>query len=326
MKPSEIRAWAISVIERTESGQPTEDMRVELKAEWPDPKRAARRIAGHANAAHGEPILWLIGIDEKAREIKGAQDHELSAWMAKLKSEFDQFFAPECDSLNIHWGDVTIVALLFRTEHAPFVVKNPDGGGPITYEVPWRDGTAIRSATRADLLRLLVPRSQLPDCDVLDAFLRIPALELEEQDLDPPSWMCEVQLYVAVLPSSRVTIASHRCEGFFEIHGCVARTIFPDVRVGLPNDNLYGQSHYQVSLSLPTVIVLRAFARVADVDAAAKCKADANIGFTLTAIEASEPLVIRTKLVYRPTGGADEDDRYEEINWALETQPGKSRT
>jgi len=42
-------------------GQPIEDTRVEVKAVWPsDSNYAARRIPGHANAAGGESILWLI--------------------------------------------------------------------------------------------------------------------------------------------------------------------------------------------------------------------------------------------------------------------------
>ena len=63
MRRHEIEDWALRIIEQVESGQPNEDYRVELKAQWPDTREAARRIAGHANAAHGEPILWLIGVD-----------------------------------------------------------------------------------------------------------------------------------------------------------------------------------------------------------------------------------------------------------------------
>jgi hypothetical protein len=54
MRRAELEAWVLEVLERVEQGKPVEDSRVELKREWPDPERAARRIAGHANAARGE--------------------------------------------------------------------------------------------------------------------------------------------------------------------------------------------------------------------------------------------------------------------------------
>lgn len=49
MRKTDIEFWALSIIERVEKGQPVEDSRVELKGDWIDPKKAARRIAGHAN-------------------------------------------------------------------------------------------------------------------------------------------------------------------------------------------------------------------------------------------------------------------------------------
>jgi hypothetical protein len=64
MNPTQIETWALRVIERVEARQPNEDSRVELKREWPaQPNRAARQIAGHVNAARGEPVLWLIGLN-----------------------------------------------------------------------------------------------------------------------------------------------------------------------------------------------------------------------------------------------------------------------
>jgi len=89
MKPTEIEGWALSVINRALAGQPVEDARVELKSKWPDNAHgAARRIAGHANAAHGEPILWLIGIDEKNRQVVGADYVELASWWSQVQSLF----------------------------------------------------------------------------------------------------------------------------------------------------------------------------------------------------------------------------------------------
>lgn len=64
MRPVEIESWALSVIQQVESRQPNEDARVEMKTNWIEHFKAARQIAGHANAARGDPILWLIGVDQ----------------------------------------------------------------------------------------------------------------------------------------------------------------------------------------------------------------------------------------------------------------------
>ena len=57
MKPQEIELWARDIIESVLNGQPVEDSRVELKAEWLEAEKAAPRLGGHANASRGENIL-----------------------------------------------------------------------------------------------------------------------------------------------------------------------------------------------------------------------------------------------------------------------------
>lgn len=84
MRNSEIERWSLDVIRRVEGQQPVEDSRVELKRAWPsDYPKTARRIAGHANAARGEPILWLIGVDETAG-VLGADYAEFSGWFSQV--------------------------------------------------------------------------------------------------------------------------------------------------------------------------------------------------------------------------------------------------
>lgn len=59
MDRGEIREWTLQVIERRERGERAEDSAAELKREWPQGfRRVARRLAGHANASLGDPILW----------------------------------------------------------------------------------------------------------------------------------------------------------------------------------------------------------------------------------------------------------------------------
>jgi integrase len=65
MDAARIEAWALEIVDRLKAGQPIEDIRVEVKREWVTPERTARRLAGHANAARGDAILWLVGLDER---------------------------------------------------------------------------------------------------------------------------------------------------------------------------------------------------------------------------------------------------------------------
>jgi hypothetical protein len=164
MRLYEIEYWALQVIARVESGQPNEDARVELKALWPDDHaKAARQIAAHANAAHGSPILWLIGVDQGAGTVVGAKHEEMSSWYPQVESYFDGL-APRVTDINVPAKAGAVVALLFDTDRAPFVVKV---AGADRLEVPWRGSSSTRSARREELLRLLVPAQQTPDCEVL---------------------------------------------------------------------------------------------------------------------------------------------------------------
>ena len=118
MTPRQIEAWAIRVLELVENKQNVEDTRVELKTEWPtEMNKVARQIGGHANAARGEPILWLIGVDERAGKVIGAPPSEFANWYPAVGKEFEGT-APECIHLNVPHNGVTVPALLFETDRA----------------------------------------------------------------------------------------------------------------------------------------------------------------------------------------------------------------
>lgn len=79
---------------------------------------------GHANAAKGDSILWLIGIDQKGQRVVGANNIELSNWYSSFKSKFDDSIAPVLiTNLNIPVEGKTVVALLFETDRAPLSLK-----------------------------------------------------------------------------------------------------------------------------------------------------------------------------------------------------------
>lgn len=175
MRPIEIEQWTLRVVERVKSGQPNEDARVELKATWPtEHQKAARRIAGHANAARGEPILWVIGVDpagaDEAARVPGAVDHDLAKWWPAIAAFFDDGVTPDHFAVNVPIDDRTVVAIQFDTDRAPFVVTGAPQGA-VQREVPWREGTAIRSARRQDVLRLLAPLQSMPTIESLSCRL-----------------------------------------------------------------------------------------------------------------------------------------------------------
>jgi hypothetical protein len=117
MRNSQLEIWVNEILERVESRTPIEDNRVELKGNWIEPEKAARQVAAHANVSRGEPILWIIGADEKKGEVCGASSQEFSIWHRQLKSRFDEEFAPELlHHLNIPWRSRTVVALFFETD------------------------------------------------------------------------------------------------------------------------------------------------------------------------------------------------------------------
>ena len=220
MRPTQVEAWALSVVDNVLKGHPIEDSRVEAKANWPmDSNQAARRIAGHANAAAGEPILWLIGVDERGRSVTGADKKEMANWFPSVESQFNNQLAPSviCD-LNVHYDDKTLVALLFETSRAPYVVKNQmfgkQDGGSVSLEVPWRHGTSIRSATRSDLIRLLLPLEQLPHVKTLGLHLRA-----NIADTDALGWCLDMKIYIVSRTKGKIVFPFHSCSASVDIGG-----------------------------------------------------------------------------------------------------------
>ncbi len=209
MEITEIELWTLNILSRVERGQPVEDSIVELKSGWINPEKAARRIAGHANSAKGSPILWLIGVDEK-NGIIGVSQEEFSNWFSRVRAQFDGP-VPSVTDVCVTHNEKTCIALVFRTEMAPFVVKNPkyglSGGGPVEWEVPWREGTATRTAKRLDLLRILLSVSSIPKIEITGGLLDA---KMEEGKLH---WRFRLFLYIEPISNEQIVIPFHRCKG-----------------------------------------------------------------------------------------------------------------
>lgn len=247
MRTTDIEYWALQIIESVRLGQPIEDSRVELKSEWPDAAKAARRVAGHANAVRGEQILWLIGVDE-TRGVLGVSHSEFSAWYAQLDSQFDGS-APDVKDVNIHINSQTVVALLFDTDRAPYVVRNPaagkENGGPVELEVPWREGTAVRSARHADLIRILVPIARAPSIEILGGSFNVSVSQVKKSGQRPAQALgvlVQLALYATSRNSDRVVIPFHLCSGSYQIRPAITRKDFETIKFLQSSSTAGGQS------------------------------------------------------------------------------------
>jgi hypothetical protein len=249
----QIEAWAYDVIARVKAVQPNEDARVELKREWPVPEKVARQIAGHANPARGAPILWLIGVDQKTGVV-GADPKELANWFSAVRRQFESVW-PSLTDVNIPVDGVTVVALLFETDRAPFVVNNPDGGH-IQYEVPWREGTSTRTAKRDELLRLLGPVVHLPSCEVMKGSLELSRTE-DESPSSPRRWTWEIQLWLRLVPvtEERVSIPFHRCMAkVMTVPGYPDGLEFPELSLVPQNTTTLASTGHEVLITGPGIV------------------------------------------------------------------------
>jgi hypothetical protein len=230
MKSIEIESWALRILENVKKHLPIEDSLVELKAEWPEPSKAARRIAAHANAAHGESILWLIGVDEK-NGIVGARFEELSSWFQTVQSFFDGT-TPNLQTLNVNYETKIVVALCFDTSRLPFLVKNPafgkTAGEPIEWEVPWREGTRTRSATRNDLIQMLAPLIKMPKVEMLEGEIRL----ITEHGIKPYLHFT-LKIYVVPFDHLAVTFPFHKTTASISADGKVVKDEF-DLKLDSP--------------------------------------------------------------------------------------------
>lgn len=227
MTPSQIEAQAIRAIDALRRGTNTEDARVEFKRQWPidcdDSDHgyadAARRIAAHANAARGEPILWIIGVDESTGEISSTGDLEFKDWWDQIKKFFNGP-RPIPTDVVVYLDDGELTAISMETNQAPYVIRNPEFGSRkgvrIEREVPWREGTAVRSATHVDLLKLLVPVATLPDVEAIGGNL------ISEGTYDPVTdsvsarkpgeavdWKLDLTLYITPHDYQRIVFPIH---------------------------------------------------------------------------------------------------------------------
>lgn len=154
------------IISAIQNGAFIEDDLIELKRELIDPRKAARRLAGHANQANGDYIVWIVGIDEATGEVHPIT-MSTDEWWAQVIAEFDDGVFPQLGrNRRVHLNeDESVLVLVFETDEAPYLVQTHDAG--LDREVPLRSATAVRSARRHELLRIIGSAVRTPTSRVI---------------------------------------------------------------------------------------------------------------------------------------------------------------
>ena len=217
LTPRQVEILAIQILEHLEKGVFREDSLVELKRELTDPYKIARRIAGHCNAARGDWVLWIIGADENDGVV-GWSPPDLAEFLPKIWRFFDGY-PPSFIDVNVEYNRKHCTALAFNANRPPYLVRNESFGNKgvfIEREIPWRDGTRLRSATRDEVIRLLVDQTKLPDIEILSsqASQRSSKQTGESQnDLIPID--IRIEFYAMLKDEKPVVLPIHRISGWF---------------------------------------------------------------------------------------------------------------
>ena len=163
MRAVELEGRVVAAIEaRRNANVSPEDDFVECKGRWPE-KDKARQLAGLANRAAGEPVLLIVGFDDRNGEVVDPGPTDPADWWQGMVGQFDQTPLDMLRHMLVHISATEKVhAFAFGTDRVPYVVKNGQGR-----DVPMRDGTSTRSAYRHELLRLLLPSIGTPPSTLL---------------------------------------------------------------------------------------------------------------------------------------------------------------
>ncbi|MHB8744076.1 MAG: hypothetical protein ACYC9L_13230 [Sulfuricaulis sp.] len=184
-----------------------EDAGLELKGPPPGPQHKAAQLAGAANASGGDPIVWVFGIADDGRfiDIKG---FDFDDWFAKMPGQFDGPY-PEATTVWLEHEGHAILAASFRTDHVPYVVKR--NADPRQRETPWREGSLTRTATRSELIRMLLPLARLPRIEVLGASIAFEPQPGQQSDL-LKNVSFGAELFIEPVDTAGFHLSQHRCE------------------------------------------------------------------------------------------------------------------
>ncbi|MGP4032825.1 hypothetical protein [Pseudarthrobacter sp. 1C304] len=143
MRAIELEARVITAVDQIRARQPVEHDLIECKRSWPQEMKA-RQLAGSLNRAGGDPVLYIIGIDEKTGEIHDVSGTDILDWWSQIIPQFDHTPPELVRHLNVQVCEAGehVVAVAVASDRAPYVVKT--GSANPSLEAPMREGTDTR--------------------------------------------------------------------------------------------------------------------------------------------------------------------------------------
>jgi hypothetical protein len=224
MRNQEIESLVRDLADRVSKGLRIEDDRIEFKLQWmTDHNEAARRVAGHANQARAEWILWITGMSDSSGKFATPQPQvDPEKWWSQVESEFEGKVAPQPRILQVAIGQEIVTAILFETARPPYVVRNAayglPGAGPVRWEIPWREGTATKTAGRGEAIQILFPLTKLPRLDILEASFSVRDTGISIGNEKQVGVTLRQVLYLTPVDEMPITIPRHRIRTYSELN------------------------------------------------------------------------------------------------------------
>lgn len=101
MDRGRLEARVFDIVDRVVAGGRAEDDLVECKSRWIDPAKAARRLAGQANAARGDDVVWIVGLDENGHRVVPLDDTDPANWWPQVQKPFADAVSPDITVVNV---------------------------------------------------------------------------------------------------------------------------------------------------------------------------------------------------------------------------------
>ena len=203
-----LEARVFKIVEACTAGSMSEDGSIELKSEWPkDLAKCARRLAGHANAAGEEVVTWIIGLHER-QGVLPFEPVDLADWYPQICKHFDGAAPELLTDYRFDFPTGAVHVVQFDTTARPYVVKTKHE----QLEVPWRRGTRVQSATRQDLIGLLVERNRVLPLEYLRGAAMLGDGSYTKDNI-PNAMPIDLVFYCQLDPSpmNEIVIPFHKC-------------------------------------------------------------------------------------------------------------------
>jgi hypothetical protein len=249
-------------------GSSNEDSYVDRKLTLPtsDAHKNARKIAGLCNSARGTEVLWIIGVGDDGA-LYGVGEIELARWWPQVRKHFEEV-APEMTDISVWHDGKRFHGLFFRSDRAPYVVR-ADSARADLLEVPWREGTATRSARRSELFRILSSTSSLPKVELsrFDLYIRNDGdvnngTRVTGDGTREERWSVNLTGKVFVEHHEAFTIAIHRTSVRVRVPLAEFGEIGRDVRFWMTDDPAIEQTQHAIRVAYPTMLDIRSFSSI----------------------------------------------------------------